>query len=198
VSRRDIFTNYLWTYRKKKGYSQVYLAEIVGKDKSQICKWERGIKIPSLISAIELAIVLEAPIECLYHDYFITTLEKLRSKEEKLQETTNCYEQQLHQSEIMGQGSRFKSNIWMFRKKRGYKQGFLAHLLELKDQTPIFCWEKDIKIPNLKNAIKLAISLHTSVECLFYEYYKTIRQELKNKGTIANNKNYEQKPTQKK
>ncbi len=76
--RREKFSNRIFQYRKKRGYSQKKLASILGhKDPSQVSKWERGVKIPGTKSSIDLAHALCTPVEFLFIEYSRTSQEQI-------------------------------------------------------------------------------------------------------------------------
>jgi DNA-binding XRE family transcriptional regulator len=100
MNRRARFQNHLLTYRKKRGFSQKFVAKLIGhKDQSQVCTWEKGTKIPNLENAFKLGIILRTPVEFLFPDYFQTTRETLRHKEEKLSENIAQYERKTIQNQ---------------------------------------------------------------------------------------------------
>jgi len=179
MDRRAKFSNRIFQYRTKKGYSQKHLAKLLDKEPSQICNWEKGDKIPCLENAIKLAIALHASIEYLFYDFFEPTRIELRTREEKLLTAISCQAQQPARKDTANNNARFKNNIRAFRQKRGYSQKYLARLLGHKDPAQIYHWEKGIKIPSVKNAIRLAIALRTLIKCLFFDYFKSAVEELK-------------------
>ena len=72
--------NYLWTFRKRAGYSQKQAARILGhKDTSQISRYERGARIPSLETVIKMEIAYDTPVDRLFGGL----LEELRRDVEK-------------------------------------------------------------------------------------------------------------------
>ena len=55
--------NRLWLYRKKMGYSQKVVAQLLGrKSSARICDYERGKFLPSLETALKLEIILGIPL----------------------------------------------------------------------------------------------------------------------------------------
>ena len=58
------------------------------------------------------------------------------------------------------------NNIKKFRKKKQLSQSDIAKLMKVKQNT-ISQWENDARIPNVKQAIKLAKILETIVENLY-------------------------------
>lgn len=58
------------------------------------------------------------------------------------------------------------NNIRNYRKKKKLSQNELANNINVKQNT-ISQWEKDIRIPNVRQAIRLAKILETTVENLY-------------------------------
>lgn len=58
------------------------------------------------------------------------------------------------------------NNIKEFRKKKNLSQSDMSKILGIKQNT-FSQWENDIRIPNVKQAIKLANILETTVENLY-------------------------------
>lgn len=58
------------------------------------------------------------------------------------------------------------NNIHKFRKKKQLSQSDLGKLINIKQNT-ISQWENDIRIPNVRQALRLAEILETTVESLY-------------------------------
>lgn len=58
------------------------------------------------------------------------------------------------------------NHIKEFRKKKNLSQSDISKILEIKQNT-FSQWENDIRTPNVKQAIKLADILETTVESLY-------------------------------
>lgn len=58
------------------------------------------------------------------------------------------------------------NNIKEFRKSKKLSQSDISKILEIKQNT-FSQWETDIRIPNVKQALKLAEILETTVERLY-------------------------------
>lgn len=58
------------------------------------------------------------------------------------------------------------NKIKEFREKKKITQSDLAEIIKVKQNT-ISQWENDVRIPNVKQAIKLAELLETTVESLY-------------------------------
>ncbi len=63
--------NHLWKYRKQMGYCQKEVSQLLGyKDQSQVCNWEKGIKVPNLENAIKLGILYRKPVDFLFFPFY--------------------------------------------------------------------------------------------------------------------------------
>lgn len=58
------------------------------------------------------------------------------------------------------------NKIKELRKKKKLSQSDIAKIMEVKQNT-ISQWENEVRIPNIKQGIKLAEILETTVECLY-------------------------------
>ena len=91
--RREQFANHLWKYRQRIGYSQSDVAEILNfSNQTQLCQWEKGIRIPTLENVIKLSILYRAPIIFLFFPWYIALRNELRITEEKWREKTGYYQ----------------------------------------------------------------------------------------------------------
>jgi transcriptional regulator with XRE-family HTH domain len=66
IEAPDSFPFYLKEWREKVGWTQEQLAHRVGKSKSQISRYEKGLRDPTLSSAQHLADALDIRIEDLF------------------------------------------------------------------------------------------------------------------------------------
>ncbi len=74
----------IWTYRKRKGFSQKRVAFLIGhKTTSQISNYERGKKMPALPNAISLGIILGVPTDFLFRDLYNKLKQEVESREGK-------------------------------------------------------------------------------------------------------------------
>ena len=86
MKRRVKIQNHLYKYRKQMGMTQKEVACLLGhKDQTQVCNWEKGIKVPSAQNAIRLSILYRKPVAFLFHPFYMSEREMLRAREEKLQ-----------------------------------------------------------------------------------------------------------------
>lgn len=58
------------------------------------------------------------------------------------------------------------NNIKKFRKKKNFSQSDISKILKIRQST-FSQWENDIREPSIRNAIKLAEILETTVEDLY-------------------------------
>lgn len=81
--------NNLDMYRRRMQFSQEQIAHLLGyKDNSVWSKYERGQRLPSLVNALKLAIVLRVPIEFLFHMLHDDLRDQIRADEERLAQPT--------------------------------------------------------------------------------------------------------------
>ena len=63
--------NRLWIHRKKLGYSQKFVASLLGHESaSHVSDYERGRRIPSFETALKLEIILCVPAGFLYPTFY--------------------------------------------------------------------------------------------------------------------------------
>jgi len=68
---RHIIINRLRMYRRQKGYTQAYVALLLGlKDKCEVSRWERGITRPSFDNLFSVAIIYGRLSEDLYREFY--------------------------------------------------------------------------------------------------------------------------------
>lgn len=64
---QKLWKNNLKQLRLERGYSQQQVAELIGlKCQNRLCRWEKGISIPSLQNLVRLAQVYQLEIAKLY------------------------------------------------------------------------------------------------------------------------------------
>ena len=77
--------NQLWLYRQKRGYTQREVAMLLGeRNTSNISKYERGRRPPSLETALKLGIALSTPVEFLFGDLYSELKQEIQPRREKL------------------------------------------------------------------------------------------------------------------
>src|SRR5262245_36818708 len=83
--RRTRIPNRLWSYRKRMGFTQRQVAELTGyHSRRDIGHFERGLRFPSLHSALKLEIVYRVPVAFLFPELYLRLKEKLRAREDEL------------------------------------------------------------------------------------------------------------------
>jgi transcriptional regulator with XRE-family HTH domain len=70
------------------------------------------------------------------------------------------------------------NHIWKYRKIARLGQKQVAHLLGCADHTQFSKWERNEKLPNLQNALRLSYILQTPVESLFGGLYRNLSEEI--------------------
>lgn len=75
--------NHLFFVRKKSSLGQKQIAALLGhKTIDQISRYERGVRMPSLKTALKLQIIYHLPINILFQGYFNKCLEEIEVKAE--------------------------------------------------------------------------------------------------------------------
>lgn len=75
--------NSLALYRKRMGFSQKYVAQLLGlKDTATLCHYERGCSLPPLVVALGLEVVLRTPVAFLYPQLYKELKLGIRQAEE--------------------------------------------------------------------------------------------------------------------
>ncbi len=72
-----------------------------------------------------------------------------------------------------------KNCLWTHRNKRGFSQKRVAYFLGLHGTSILSRWEHGVKLPNLINALTLAIAYQIPVDFLFVDLYKKLRGEIR-------------------
>ena len=77
--------NQLDVFRRKRKFTQKYVARLLGhKDTSAWSDYERSKRLPSLVNALRLGIILRTPVEFLFHALHDDLLYQIRAEEERL------------------------------------------------------------------------------------------------------------------
>ena len=77
--------NKLDVYRRRMGFSQLHVAHLLGhKDNSAWSDYERGARLPSLVNALRLGIILRVPVEFIFGALHDELHDRIRSEEERL------------------------------------------------------------------------------------------------------------------
>ena len=72
-----------------------------------------------------------------------------------------------------------QNRLASFRRKRGYSQRHVAHLLGHKSHGALSSYERGRVLPTMTTALKLEIVLRTPVAFLFPNIYETLRIEIR-------------------
>jgi transcriptional regulator with XRE-family HTH domain len=81
--------NHLAIARKKNGFGQKQIASLLGhKRTDQISCYERGEKLPSLKTALQLAIIYKLPLRVLFHHFYQESLNELASRAARLNQNS--------------------------------------------------------------------------------------------------------------
>lgn len=74
--------NQLWLYRRRLGFTQKQVAAMVGyHSAADICHYERGAKLPSLVTALKLEAIYRTPVAFLFYDLFARLRREVQAKE---------------------------------------------------------------------------------------------------------------------
>ena len=81
--------NRLDYYRRRMRFSTANVGHLLGhKDGSTFCEYERGNRLPALVNAFRLGIVLRTPVEFLFPALYEALREQIRAKEERAAQPT--------------------------------------------------------------------------------------------------------------
>ena len=80
---------------------------------------------------------------------------------------------------------RVENRIWKYRKILNLSQRQVSFLLALNGTSQISKWEKGVKIPSLKNALRLSHILKISVEDLFSGMSLNLQKEMEGKNVVV-------------
>ena len=82
--------NRLFLVRNKNSLQQKQVANLLGhKTTDQISRFERGTKLPSLQTALKLAIIYHAPLRVIFNGYYEACLRDLEKREKLLKAQEN-------------------------------------------------------------------------------------------------------------
>jgi len=77
--------NQLDIYRRRMKFSQRQVAHLLGhKDNSAWSNYERGERLPSLVNALRLGIILRVPVEFLFYALHDDLRNQIRDEEDRL------------------------------------------------------------------------------------------------------------------
>jgi len=75
--------NRLWLARKRRGLGQKQVAFLIGKTIDEVSRYERGVRLPELLTLLSIEIVYGAPLRVLFKDLYEQTLENVHQRIEK-------------------------------------------------------------------------------------------------------------------
>ena len=85
--------NCLWKYRKRMGFSQRQAAAVLPYvSQPFLSRLERGVRLPSLITALKLEIVYRVPVAFLFPEHYRRLKATIRQKEEVVRTAGSKYE----------------------------------------------------------------------------------------------------------
>ena len=77
--------NRLDVYRRRMGFSLALVAELLGhQDSTTVSGYERSQRLPSLVNAFRLGIILRVPIEFIFPSLYDQLRMEIRTQEERL------------------------------------------------------------------------------------------------------------------
>jgi len=66
-------------------FSTSHIGHLLGhKDSSTYCDYERGDRLPSLVNAFRLSVILRTPVEFLFPSLYDSLRDSIRAEEERL------------------------------------------------------------------------------------------------------------------
>ena len=103
MHKRTRHHNRLDEFRRKRGFTSAHVARLLGhKENSTYQDYERSDRLPSLVNALRLGIILRTPIEFLFGELYDDLLTAIRAKEERLSQPTQptLFERQINSSAL--------------------------------------------------------------------------------------------------
>lgn len=76
------------------------------------------------------------------------------------------------------------NHLRLYRKKNGLSQKEIATLMGYRTATAVSHYERGAKLPNLTNALKLEIILHTPTAYLFGDLYTSLKRTIEMKRAL--------------
>lgn len=141
--------------RKKRGFTQQEVADLVHVDRVRITNWENGKREPNFENLSMLACIFDVSIDFLLSEYAEISKERyLKFKNEKKEEEEK---QQV-----------FSVRLKELRLKKGLTQTELGKKVGVKQST-FTNWEKGKREPNFETLLKLALILNATTSYLLGE-----------------------------
>jgi transcriptional regulator with XRE-family HTH domain len=83
--------NRLDYFRRRMRFSTSHIGHLLGhKDSSTYCDYERGDRLPSLVNAFRLSIILRTPVEFLFPSLYDGLRDSIRAEEERMTMPTHA------------------------------------------------------------------------------------------------------------
>ena len=83
--------------------------------------------------------------------------------------------------------AKIPNSLRLYRRKNGLSQKDIARLLGHKSSTAVSSYEQGTKSPHLLNLLKLEIINRVPVAYLYWDCYRTLRQEIRRKEELLRN-----------
>jgi len=85
------------------------------------------------------------------------------------------------------ESAKIPNSLRLYRRKNGLSQKDIARLLGYKSSTAVSSYEQGTKSPHLLNLLKLEIINRVPVAYLYWDCYRTLRQEIRRKEELLRN-----------
>jgi transcriptional regulator with XRE-family HTH domain len=92
---KDKPANRLWQARKRRGVGQKQIAFLINKTVDEISRYERGVRLPELATALALEIVYGIPLRLLFKELYEQLQDDIRQRVESQEALKNVYEELL-------------------------------------------------------------------------------------------------------
>lgn len=146
------FHERLKVLRKKEGFTQQEIADLVNVNRVRYTNWESGKREPTYENLSMLACIFDVSIDYLLGDYLEISKEKYLKLQEEKKEYLKVFPQRLKE----------------LRLKKGLTQTELAKYMNVS-QGGYTKWENGRTEPNLETFLKLASILNTTTSYLLGE-----------------------------
>ena len=85
MQQQSKIKNRLDYFRRRMRFSTSHIGHLLGhKDSSTYCDYERGDRLPSLVNAFRLSVILRTPVEFLFPSLYDSLRDSIRAEEERL------------------------------------------------------------------------------------------------------------------
>jgi transcriptional regulator with XRE-family HTH domain len=90
LTKKRLFSSHLAEIRKSKQISLQQIASLLGhSNTSQISRFERGLRVPDLKSALKLAQIYDMPIRVMLDEYYFSCRREIEQEKRKLTSEPN-------------------------------------------------------------------------------------------------------------